>query len=155
MLDSGARGCLKVNNTICSWVNWKPAIEFGNPILECVYGNNTENMPCRSVAKEDVDECNDLESFSQAHGVGENATKSSGGLEARLRLHNVVIEKPDPTNLHRGKMRQGDVTLVSTPPLASPSANRIIHRPRGRRKKKCFSSSMWGSYEAISPPTPL
>ena len=115
MLDSGARGCLKVNNTICSWVNWKPAIEFGNPILECVYRNNTENMPCRSVAKEDVDECNDLESFSQAHGVGKNATKSSGGLEARLRLHNVVIEKPDPTNLHRGKMRQGDVTLASTP----------------------------------------
>ena len=153
MLDSGVRGCLKVDYTICSWINWKPAIEFGNPILECVYRNNTENMPCRGVTKEDVDERNDLESFSQAHGVGKNAAKSSGGWEARLRLHNVVVEKTDPTNLHRGKMRQGNMMLPSSPPSASPSTNRLVRRPRGRRKKKRFSSSMWEGYEAISPPT--
>ena len=57
-------------------MNWKPTIKFCNPILKGVDGNNTEDMLCSSVAKENINECDDLESLPQPHGVGKDTAKS-------------------------------------------------------------------------------
>lgn len=53
------------------------------------------------VSEQDVDEGDDLQRFSQAHAVSEDAAESAAAAEPLHRLHQVVVQEADSTDLKR------------------------------------------------------
>lgn len=51
------------------------------------------------VSEQDVYEGDDLQRLAQPHAVGQDAAETTAALEALLRLHQVVIQEPDTTDL--------------------------------------------------------
>lgn len=54
------------------------------------------------VSEQDVDEGDDLQRFAQAHAVSEDAAEAAAAAEALHRLHQVVVQETDSTDLMRG-----------------------------------------------------
>lgn len=63
------------------------------------YRYDGQNSVGLSVPQKDVDERNDLQSLAQAHAVSQDAAKATAGLVPIQRFNEVIIEKPDPSNL--------------------------------------------------------
>lgn len=53
------------------------------------------------VSEQDIDEGDDLQRFSQAHAVSEDAAESAAAAEPLHRLHQVVVQEADSTDLKR------------------------------------------------------
>lgn len=53
------------------------------------------------VSEQDVYKGDDLQGLTQTHAVGQDTAKPTAALIALQRLHQVIIEEPDPTNLGR------------------------------------------------------
>lgn len=60
------------------------------------------------VSEQDVDEGDDLQRFAQTHAVGENTAESGAAAEALHRLHQVVVQETDSTNLKRKQRKEGE-----------------------------------------------
>lgn len=70
------------------------------------YRHNGKDSFGWSVAEEDVDEGDNLQSFPQTHAVGQDTAKATTGLKPLQGLNQVIIQEPDPTNLTRNTHRQ-------------------------------------------------
>lgn len=53
------------------------------------------------VSQQDVDEGDDLQRFAQAHAVGQDAAEPAAAAEPLHRLHQVVVQETDSTDLRR------------------------------------------------------
>lgn len=51
------------------------------------------------VSEQDVDEGDDLQRFAEAHAVSEDAAETAAAAEPLHRLHQVVVQETDSTNL--------------------------------------------------------
>ena len=76
-----------------------PHVELGDPVLKCVHRHDDENGSGACVTKEDVDERDHLNGLAETHAVSQYTTKAVARLEALQRLHQVVVQKPDATDL--------------------------------------------------------
>lgn len=61
------------------------------------------------VPEQDVNEGDDLQRFAQAHAVGEDTAKSGATTEPLHRLHQVVVQETDSSDLQRGQKGGGGV----------------------------------------------
>lgn len=55
------------------------------------------------MAEENVNEGDHLQSFPQAHAVGQDTAKATTGLKSLQGLNQVIVEESDPTNLTGNK----------------------------------------------------
>lgn len=78
------------------------------------YRHNGKDSFGWCVAEEDIDEGDHLQSFPQTHAVGQDTAKATTGLKPLQGLNQVIIQKPDPTNLTRDKHRQMSEGLAKT-----------------------------------------
>lgn len=58
------------------------------------------------VPEEDVDERDDLQCFAQAHAMSEDTAEPTGAAETLRRLHQVVIQETNPTDLSKTEKRR-------------------------------------------------
>ena len=65
------------------------------------YGYDGEYGVSLGVSEQDVDEGDDLQRFPQAHAVSEDTAESRAAAEPLHRLHQVVVQEADSTNLRR------------------------------------------------------
>lgn len=67
------------------------------------YRHDGEDGSGSCMSEQDVDERDDLQGLAQSHAVCQNAAEPTAGLIALQRLHQVIIQETDPTNLQRMK----------------------------------------------------
>lgn len=53
------------------------------------------------VSEQDIDEGDDLQRFAQAHAVSEDTAKSGATVKPLHRLHQVVVQETDSTDLEK------------------------------------------------------
>lgn len=71
------------------------------------YRYNGEHGVSLCVSEQDVDEGDDLQRFTQAHAVGEDTAKSGATAKPLHRLHQVVVQETDSSDLQRGRKGRG------------------------------------------------
>lgn len=69
------------------------------------YRYDGEHGVSLGVSEEHVNEGDDLQRLAQAHAVGQDAAEPAAAAEALHRLHQVVVQEPDPTDL-RGRRQE-------------------------------------------------
>ncbi|TNN43413.1 hypothetical protein EYF80_046402 [Liparis tanakae] len=74
------------------------------------YGYDGEDGVSLCVSKQDVDEGDDLQRLAQAHAVSEDAAEAAAAAEPLRRLHQVVVQETNSTDLrtrrHGGRWRE-------------------------------------------------
>ena len=83
----------------------QPLVKLTQPVLQCVDGHHAQHGAGRRVVEQDVHKADDLHGLAQTHGVGQDATKSRGGVILGKGLHDVVIEEANPSHLEAGRGR--------------------------------------------------
>lgn len=63
------------------------------------YGYDGEHGVSLGVSEQDVDEGDDLQRLAQAHAVSKDTTEPAAAAEPLHRLHQVVVQETDPTDL--------------------------------------------------------
>lgn len=58
-----------------------------------------------SVFEQDVDEGDDLQRFAQPHAVSQDTAESIAAAETLQRLHHVVVQEADSTNLRKRRKK--------------------------------------------------
>lgn len=74
--------------------------------LTGAYRYDGEHSVCLGVSEQDVDEGDDLQRFAEAHAVSEDAAKATAAAETLHRLHQVVVQETDSTDLRRVQMEK-------------------------------------------------
>lgn len=76
-------------------------VEFGQPVLYSIDGNNDKDSLCLCVPQKNFGKGADLEGLSQSHGMGKDATKAIRNTILFQGLDDVVVEEPNPSYLVR------------------------------------------------------
>ena len=63
------------------------------------YRNDGEHGVGLRVFKQDIYKRDDLQGLAQAHAVGKDTAEATAALRPLQRLHQVIIQEPDPTDL--------------------------------------------------------
>jgi len=77
----------------------QPGVKLRYPVLQGVDGNDDERTAGVGETQEDVDEANDLQRLAEPHAVCQDTAEAGTRPIVLQRLHDVVVQKPNTTNL--------------------------------------------------------
>lgn len=70
-------------------------------LVQYTHWDNGQHSVGFRIPQQDVNEGNDLKCFAQPHAVSEDAAKATAGLIPLQGLNEVIVEKPDSSDLRQ------------------------------------------------------